>query len=192
VKYRESSYGDFLIKFVLKRNIGGYSYLFKLMPHMGMANTKDWTLAFKTEDYGYAVTNLSDSQRAEVFQTLSSFFDSIYQDTGGGINYIEASPADTSYTAEEMEDCLQGIIQTPGNKLSREELIKHYPGIRLFELYKKVTGKQFGDKRITASGGGKARSRLFRTMFKKYLENWHVDEKLSGLGLYLRHNSWGE
>lgn len=179
---RTSSY-----KYLLGREIGGYKYLFKLYQQMGIPTSNIWTLAFKTHDYGYAVAKLDDTARAEVFQTLSGFLDSIQNDLNGSIEYVEVSPADTKYSSEELEACVQEILKLKGNVSNREQLLQDNPGARLFELYEKLAGKKFyTPKNPRRSGGREARHRLFQSMFKKYLKHWEIEEEMSRSDIYLK------
>ncbi|MES3004838.1 MAG: hypothetical protein V4690_01845 [Patescibacteria group bacterium] len=187
VKFKLGSITEGADKYALLRDIGGYKYTFKLYQEYGNPKSTTWVLVFKTQDYGYATTNLDDNGRMEVFQSISAFFDSVQADVGGEVKIIDASPADVKYTAEEVEACAQAILESKRNKLNREQLLKVYSGIKLFDYYKKITGKSFEVGRdFRESGGAIARSRLFRMMFKKYLKNWEVDEASSGYDLYLK------
>ncbi len=190
IKFETGSLRQSADKYVLQREIGEFKYLFKLYPEFGNPKSTTWTFIFKTKDYNYGTTNLSEGDRRELFQCISAFFDSVQADVGEKMQYIDVSPADSKYSAEELEDCVQAILKTRDNRMTREQLLKHYSGVHLFDHYEKITGKPFDVNRdFRESGGGKARSRLFRAMFKKHLKNWEIDEEVSGYSLYLKPKS---
>lgn len=174
-------------RFILRKKIDRFMYQFSLFQHDEQG---EYHVEWHTVEYGYAITNLSPEQRTELFITVASFIESAMQYSEDRMQRIEADPAMHSYTAEDIDTCIDEILayqeanphlytdKSRRTIYTREDLAQRvaaFRGAELFEIYHTLFGRYFhktghpNDKMH-----GRARSRLFQTMFNKYLKNWKV------------------
>ena len=129
-------------------------------------------------EYEYARTDLNAEQTQELMMAIAQFLESCYLDNSS-IGPIMIEPADASYTSKEIQEC-RGIILANDNNLKEEDLIRDFTGVRIFELYKEIFKSNFipkdKDKYDYHQFKSKARSRYFKTNFKKYLTSWDIIE----------------
>lgn len=158
--------------FMLLKTIAGLHYHFYLAEYFGAH-----IMSFKTEEYEYATVNLDKKSQEVLAKTLSAFLESIADYTNDNIKEIHISPAPASYSAEEIETCIDAVLSAPNNKLSRKQLFTKYNGFRVFDLYHELFGKNFLPIHYNEKSRAMGRSRLFKMMAKKYLQNWEVSEE---------------
>lgn len=160
-------------RYALLKIIAGINYIFRL----GETSTLGiYGLSFKTEEYEFATVNLSDEDTQELAQTITAFIESVYSDTAQNMHEIHISPADTTYSAEDIEGCMEEILKSPENTLNREELMRKYNGYKIFRLYTELFNKDYDDRSHTSGSRASARSRYFKMMFRKNLSNWDVQD----------------
>ena len=163
-------------RFKLLKIINGLHYIFSFSLH----DNGSGSLLFKTEEYEYATTNLNKEGQKELEITIAGFLNSIAE-SGNSIKEINISPADASYSSEEIEDCMKAILASPENKFDREYLLREYKGFKIFDLYSEKFGKDFHETHYTSRSRAGARSRYFKKMFTKNLPNWEVaDDEVWG------------
>lgn len=163
-------------RFKLLKQIGGFNYIFTLAGSYG-----SYSVSFKTSKYEYAVVNLSKEESKILYKTLANFIESIVQ-AHPSINEIRISPADSPYSKEEVEVCVDEIMTSTMNELTREEILSEYKGHEVFDLYFRLFGKEFecSSQGKQRSGG---RSRLFRSIVKKYLPDWEIGDDEYGFSV---------
>lgn len=159
-------------KFRLLKKIGNYHYIFSFAESY-TPNT--YNINFKTEEYEYARIDLNEDERKELWATISSLVESINSYPGISLEVIMVSPADASYTSEQIESCIDEILESDP-EFTREDLLKDYKGFRIFDLYNKKFHKNFLSKHYNKISKAGARSRLFKNSFKKYLPNWDISD----------------
>jgi hypothetical protein len=157
-------------RFLLQQTIGDIHYLFSL----GEADGGAFHMSFKTKEYEYAKINLNDREREALTKTIRAFIDSI-TDATENFQKIIISPADASYSAEEIEACIKDILDSSDNEYTREELLAEYQGFRVFDLYRDIFGKNFHKNHYNYKSRARARSRYFQMMAKNELPDWEVD-----------------
>ncbi len=173
-------------KYRLMLNISGLNYLFRLS---GESGRNPFGLSFKTTEYEYAITNLDKDGESELFERLADFLETAYVNSRERIILIEISPADSSYSVEEIEDCVSKILGKT-DKYSEEELRSNYKGFKIFDLYEDVFGVDYHDVHYNSISRASARSRYFKIKFKKYFKNWEVDDFYKDpVRFYLRRKS---
>lgn len=178
----EKIHWKFYEKYSLTSFFGGMEYLFK---SSGSKGSLSYGLAFKTIEYEFARANLDEETTIELFKTIADFLETIYVDSKETIVMMEISPADASYTIREIEDCISAIVKHT-QKFSEKDLREKYKGFKIFDLYEDIFGKNFLEVHYNHVSKARARSRYFKTHFKKHLKNWEVDEYFGGVSFYLR------
>lgn len=164
-------FGTPVYKYYLTTEINALEYYFSLS---GKLRSEDpFTFVFDTTLYGYAVTNLDEEGTKKLFETIADLFENAYRDTGGNINSISISPADTSYTNEQIEGCMAEIM-SKYPKYTREELLKKYKGFKIFTLYFELFRNSYIRENLVSFA--QKRSRYFRIQFLRYLKNWKVEQ----------------
>lgn len=163
--------------YVLLKRINELNYTFSLSQYYGQG---EYMLIFKTEEYEFARTSLEEKSRNELFKVMSSFIETVHDKIPNEIDTIIVDPADASYTKQEIENCIEEIIKSPENKLTREEIMERYKGFEVFDLYRELFNKDFHAVHYNFSSKAKARSRLFKMMFRKHLPNWDIKEDYPG------------
>lgn len=170
-------------RFVLMKTIEGMQYVFTLGEYID-----GWGLRFKTQEYEYARTSLSAEAQDELGKTVASFINTVKSEGGVAVDEIYASPADTSYTAEEIEECRDKIVSFTKGKISRETLIASYKPEKLFDLYKDIMGTHFHEIPHYKGGAAKSRGRYLRRMFAKYLPDWKIVDDNFSIDFILKYN----
>lgn len=159
-------------RFVLLQVVGGLSYIFRLGE---ISPSQTYGLNFKTDEYEYAAVNLSEKDQVALGKTIAAFIESVSLQKDIDMQEINISPANAGYTAEEIENCIEEILASPGNKLSKEEITSRYKGFQIFDVYHKLFNKDFNDKHYNDRNKAPARARYFKNMFRKYLPGWQID-----------------
>lgn len=162
-------------RYVLVTNIGELDYLFRLS---GRKNENSAGLSFKTLAYEYAVTNLSAEDTQSLFERLADFLETAYQDSEKRILSVDISPADQSYTKEEIEDCISEIMKHKG-EIKEEDLRENYKGYKIFDMYEEIFKKDYHKVHYNSNSRAYSRSRYFKIQFKKVFKNWRVDDTQS-------------
>lgn len=159
-------------KYVLLSEIAALQYLFRLS---GEECGDSFYLSFKTLEYEFAVTNLDEENTQELFEKLADFLETAYIDSNKKILLLDISPADSSYSASDIENCILEITKNT-KEYSEEELREKFKGFKIFDVYRKIIGKDFGDEHYNAVSKARARARYFKVKFRKYLKNWEILE----------------
>jgi len=160
-------------KFLLLKDISGLNFEFSLS-ETGYGDGV-YQLSFKTKEYEYATTNFDANTNDILFETIHSFIKSIVDHSEYNVKEIRISPADASYSAEEINQCIDKILTHPKNKLSREELLSEYNGFRIFDFYKELFGNDFLEEHYNKNSRARGRSRFFKVMIKKHFPDWEID-----------------
>lgn len=168
-------------RFVLLKTVGSLHYIFSLSESSYAPKGQMYSLNFKTQEYEYAVTDLSDDQRLELVKIIAEFVNTVSNYLNNSFSEISVSPADASYTSQEINECIEEILVSPQNKLSKKELMSRYKGYEVFDLYYKFFGKNFHETHYNRKSRSMARSRLFKTAAKKYFPEWELIQH-TGLG----------
>ena len=177
--------------FLLLKNIAGLNYIIFLDEYFTEGGL--YQLNFKTEEYEYAVTNLDDADRDLLFSTVATMVESSSKFVPGGINKISIFPAPASYSAEEIEQCIEAILASPKNTKTKEELANNYKSFKIFDLYAKLFGKDFHEVHYNHNSKSGARARLFRSVIRKHFPDWEMPEQFSiGDDFYVRRKGSGE
>ena len=155
--------------FLLLKNIAGLNYSISLTESSYREDL--YQLSFKTEEYEYAITDLDEKSRNLLFSAVAKFVDSSSKYMPEGINEISISPAPASYSAEEIKQCTEAILASPENPYTKEELEIRFKGFRIFDLYDKIFDKGFHEVHYNHKNKSGARSRLFKSIIKKYFSN---------------------
>jgi len=159
--------------FALLKTISGLHYVFSLS-EATLYGQGVYQLSFKTEEYEFATTDLDDNARNLLFSTISGFVESCSQSVPDSIKEIRISPADASYSAEEIDQCTEEVLASPKNTLTREELASEYKGFKIFDLYQQLFEKNFHTQHYNWKSRARGRSRLFKATIGKYFPNWEV------------------
>ena len=173
--YRES---DRQHRFVLLKTIAGLHYIFYLHELHG----GEYSLSFKTEEYEYATTNLDKNAYRILSSTINAFLKSVSECPDARVDTITFLSAPASYSSEKIEKCMDEILSSPKNKLSRQKLIEEYKGFRIFDLYEKLFNKEFLSVHYNKTSKAQARTRLFRILAQKSLHGWEIQKNEWGLG----------
>ena len=185
-EYRVHSPGrvEVLNRFGLLKTIRGLHFEFKL----GQRPYEGYSLIFKTREYEFATTNLGADAYDEIGFTLAAFIESVAALPEYNMKEILVEPADSSYTIEEMRQCLEQILASPRNESTREELTERYKGSEIFDHYESLFGKQFLKQHYNSKSRASGRARLFMREAKRYLPNWSVetDFDIGGKGFRLK------
>lgn len=168
--------------FRLLRIIEGLNYVFRCSQWQDSL----YQFSFKTEEYDYATTNIGQEGQTELAATISGFIESICGYEGVNINEINVSPADASYSSQEIEECTQTILASRKNKLTKDELTSSYKGFEVFDLYRELFGKNFHKQHYDTKSRANGRSRFFKQMFRKCLPDWQVDDRYRGADFSLK------
>ncbi len=197
VHYRTSYWNDpeekTYHRFILSKTIGGHAYRFRLA--QGQFSPHSFTLQTETEGYGFATTNLDPESSEELFRTRAAFVESFTDYANGLVQRIESSPSGVSYSVDDIKACIDKILTHPDTVYTREELLSFsgaYEGGRLFEMYKDLFGEHFLGAHPNSRDRSRARSRLFSAMFKKYLQNWTVEESSGSINIELHRKQRAE
>jgi hypothetical protein len=161
-----------LNKYGLVTSIAGLSYFFRLS---GRDDENTCSLSFKTLEYEYATTELDAHATKELFETVANFLETVYKESGGKFIEIDISPADASYSTLEIDDCISKIMKHT-NTFTQKELQEEYKGFRIFDLYQKIFGENYHEVHYNFNSRSSGRSRYFRLQFRKYLQNWKIEE----------------
>lgn len=165
--------GEELHRFKLKKTIDGLVYIFSLGQTFA-----GYGLSFKTHEYDDATTSLSQDAQKELAETLVNFVKSIAAQADVSIEEITVSPSTSSYSSKEVEECMQEILISPKNTLTKEDLVKNYRGHEVFDLYEKLFDKTFHKKHYNLRSRAKARSRYFKRLIKTFQKDMHGWELL--------------
>lgn len=177
-----------LHRFKLIRVIDGLHYDFLVW----QSSTDSYGFLYETEEYEYATTNLSKIGREVLAKTISSFLESVAKYKNILLDNIYIDPASAAYSAEQIEECKKAILASPKNKHTPEKIDKFYKGYEIFDLYYKLFGEDFGGEHYNTKSKMKARSRYFKSMAKKYLPGWEVDDSYGGPDFYLKRKTQKE
>ncbi|MCX6735585.1 MAG: hypothetical protein NTZ13_00705 [Candidatus Parcubacteria bacterium] len=161
-----------LKNFILSFPIGDIHYLLGLLENL----SGRYAFTFQTKEYEYGTTELDEKAKDTLGKVVNTFFESVEPYLKDEEKDIEFSSASVSYSAKQIEECADKILSFPGIKLTREELFEQYPGVEVFDLYKRTFGKDFGPIADNKKDRSEARTRIFRIMAKKYLPNWDFIE----------------
>lgn len=156
--------------FTLPTEIDALHYSLDLVSVYGMHE-----LAFTTEEYGYASTNLSDEGRVKLEESLGKLVHSVLAKYPLKKLYIK--PAPEPVTVRDIEDCIEEIL-LKRDYLTREELLKKYKKEgwgQLFSEYRYIMGREFHQSGISTDRTA-ARSRLFKMGLKRLLPDWEINE----------------
>ncbi|MBI3632146.1 MAG: hypothetical protein HY225_01740 [Candidatus Vogelbacteria bacterium] len=137
-----------------------------------------YSFGFKTQEYEYALVNQNEESLSKIIKTVEGFLESIYSQDPE-INYIIVEPASQSYTRQEIDDCINKILESSNNIRSEEELRRDFKGFRIFDLYEQLFKKDFHKKHYNLTSRAKDRSRLFKMITEMYLQNWEIDKNQS-------------
>lgn len=181
VHYKKSVFsGETRHRFLLLKSIAGLNFEFSLS-ETGYGDGV-YQLSFKTGEYEYATTDLGADANNVLFSAISSFVKSISESPEYNVKEIRISPADASYSAEEINQCMEKVLASPKNTLSREELISEYKGFRIFNLYQELFGEDFLEEHYNKKSRAPGRSRFFKMMIKKHFLDWEIDTEFSWPG----------
>jgi len=169
--------GETRHRFLLLKNIAGLNFEISLS-ETGYGDGI-YQLSFKTQEYDYATTNLGAEENNILFSVIGQFIKNVSELPECNVKEIRISPADASYSTEEINQCMDKVLTSPKNKLSREELISEYNGFRIFDLYRELFGEDFLEKHYNATSRASGRSRYFKIMIKKHFPDWEIDTKFS-------------
>lgn len=160
--------------FLLQKTIAGLHYHITLTAGYG----DSFSLGFTTKEYELATTNLSATDREELFACIKNFIESI--EATSNIREITFYASAASYSSEEIERCYEEILASPLNTDSREQLIKKYTGFEVFDRYANLFDKNFHEKHYNLTSRRAERVRLFTAMARRGLPNWSVTSDPSG------------
>jgi hypothetical protein len=160
-------------KYVVRVEIAALDYLLRLSGGEG----KQYSLAFKTVNYGFSLTNLDEESTKVLFERIADFLETVHTESKGYISEISISPTDTYSTVEDIEDCISEIL-LHSKKYTEKELGEQYKDFKIFRLYMTLFEKDFEFEKMKHGKISKAysRSRYFRIKFKQYLKNWEVTD----------------
>ncbi|MFA5997023.1 MAG: hypothetical protein WC791_00885 [Candidatus Paceibacterota bacterium] len=160
-------------RYLLLKNVAGFNYIFRL----GETRTSGtYGLGFKTEEYEHATVNLDDEGHQELAQTITAFIESVYTDTQQNMHEIHISPSDATYSAGDIENCMEEILRSPDNTLNRAELMSKYNGYDIFRLYLELFDKIYEGENDAKRSRASGRARFFKMMFRKNLPNWDIQD----------------
>jgi dGTP triphosphohydrolase len=160
------------VQYSLASHIAGLEYVFE---SQGRETNPVRGFLFKTVEYNYARTNLDDKGTQVLFEKVADFLETVYCDMQGSCVGFNIAASDASYTVRDIEDCVEKILQV-SQEYSREELLKRYKGVGIFDYYQQLTGRFFSDTRFNNTSRAQARARYFKQQFKKYLKEWEVQD----------------
>ncbi len=172
--------GEKLHRYKLLKIIENLHYVFSL----GQSYGDYYNLSFKTEEYEYGKTNLGKGGADDLATTISRFLESVAV-KDSGIERVMVSPADAAYSSQEIDECIDAIVASPENTLTREE-VKEYKGFEIFDLYSRLFGTNFETKHHNKRSRAGGRSRFFKSMVHKYLSRWEIDDQYGGHDFYLK------
>lgn len=164
-------------KFLLLTNINGLHYEFSLS-ETGYGEGV-YQLSFKTKEYEYATTDLSKTEINILFSHIYAFVKKISGKPEYNIKEIRISPADASYSVEEINECIDKILSSSKNEMTRDELINEYSGFRIFDYHRQLFEEDFLKEHYNSKSRAPGRSRLFKMMIKKYFPDWEVHTEYS-------------
>ena len=174
VHYKKGVFsGEMRNRFLLLKTISGLTFEFSLS-ETGYGEGV-YQLSFKTKEYEYATTNLGINANNALFSTITSFLKSISKIPEYNIKEVRIAPADASYSVEEINQCLEKVLDSPKNELSRDELMSKYNGFMIFDLYRELFGHDFLKEHYNKKSRAPGRSRFFKTMIKKHFTDWEID-----------------
>lgn len=154
------------IDFYLMKKIKELEYYFSLVQDVD--KNGDFYFSFDTK-YEYAKTNLNKEQKDDLFKTIESFFDSVSKDQKDNLKRIWMTLSEVNYTAEEIDSCINKILEIDKSK-TKEELLKS--GInKIFELYKNLYKKDFEYTKNSKKAYYR-RMQIFEE-YLNYFKNWN-------------------
>jgi hypothetical protein len=159
--------------FYLRSPIGSHRFILRLVA--SGHGEHSYSLQSEIEGYGFAIANLDEDDREELFKVRASFIESVsvYTDE---MQTIESSTHENPYTIEDIKGCITKILQHPDNRQTTDELrnlAATYVINQIFEQYQELFGESyFGN--TPPESKAIARKRLFVAKFKKYLKTWEV------------------
>ncbi|MEK7118554.1 MAG: hypothetical protein AAB869_02980 [Patescibacteria group bacterium] len=165
------------LRFELHKKIGGLTYCFKIFKEEG----DKFGINIETEEYDFALTQLSKEEQAEYFETIRAMVEKINAESPV-VKMLVISTAGEAYTAKEIDACKKALL-AEDEKLTRQELDEMY-GFEILRSYEKLHGKPFPLERSQDPEEGitprDARSRFFRIYFKKYFPDWEIHPGYAG------------
>lgn len=159
--------------FYLRSPIGEHRFILRLAS--SGYDDGDYSLQSEIEGYGFAIANLNEDEREQLFKTRAGFVESISAYTEE-IKTIESSTHGNPYTIADIENCIAKLIEHPKNRESAD-VLRHYAADyvinRIFEKYEELFGDSyFGEAK--QQNKAIARKKLFEAKFRKYLKTWEV------------------
>lgn len=167
--------------FNLMKEIDGLHYVFSL----GQTIYGHYGFSFKTDEYEFATTNLSDEGFEKLTNTIARFIETVDTEGGVEISEIHSSPAGAAYSSREIEDCMDAILKSSQNAHTREELIRRYKGFQIFDFYRELFDRDFQEDHYSNRDKMRARSRFFK-MFQRYLPGWEVENAPGSYDLVIK------
>lgn len=171
VHYLQNAGHENWSRYILLKNVAGLDYIFSLEETSTIAM---YGFHFKTREYELASVNLDQEGLAELADVISAFLESVYLDKSSSMHEIYISPADATYSVKEIEECMEEILKSPQNRLSREELMHQYNGFRIFDHYHSIFNKYFQDEHYNDGSRAESRTRFFKSLLRAYLPNWEI------------------
>ncbi len=159
--------------FYLRSPIGQHRFILRLVD--SFHGDSSYSLQSEIEGYGFAVANLDEDEREQLFKVRAGFIESISAHSDV-VQTIESSTHSNAYTIAEIEACIAKIIEHPNNRHSAEELRQcaaQYVINDIFEQYQRLYGEPFIQPGLHTNKAA-ARKKLFTKKFKKYLKTWDV------------------
>lgn len=156
------------LEYHLMTKIKGINYFLNLEEM-----TNRFFLSFST-DYQFARVNLGEDDRQKLFQTINLFLESIYSESQGVINQIEAITSDVGYSVEEVDTCIDSILESEP-AYSKEDLLKLGPS-KIFSIYEELYKNKF-EYTKSSTKYSDLRNKFFVANLKKHLKNWNIEER---------------
>jgi hypothetical protein len=159
--------------FYLRSPIGSHRFILRLVA--SGHEQRSYSLQSEIEGYGFAIANLDEDEREQLFKVRAGFIESVSTYTDD-MQSIESSTHENPYTIDDIEGCIAEILQHPNNRQTAEELrnlAATYVINQIFELYQDLFGESYFEDTLPESKAI-ARKRLFAAKFKKYLKTWEV------------------
>ena len=168
------------LRFELRKKIGGLTYCFKVFKKSG-DESGAFGINIETEEYDFALTQMSKDEQAEYFETVKAIVDRINAESTV-IKTLVISTSAEEYTTKEIDACKKELL-TRNKQLTREQLDSMY-GFEVLRKYEELHKKPFPLERSQNPEEGTmpldARARFFRIYFKKYFPDWEVEEGYAG------------
>lgn len=179
-----------LNSFALQHTIDRFDYVVTLKE--SFYEEGEYSLQSEAKGYGFALMDLDEEAREELFKIRASFIESLTDYAPVHIETIHTTHASVSYSAQDIDDCTERILSHPENTYSKEGLAmlsNEYKGHQIFEIYNRLFGEYFHGEAPNVNERRKARSRLFKSKFKKYLKRWEVVEDADSSDFFLRRKA---